>query len=73
MSAEAKLRDAARAMAERLRVFKKDAEYAVERGDATIPVAGYWEPADQAALDAYEQALLEMSGARPLFEDGLHV
>lgn len=64
----AALRTAASLMAARLRLFQRTAKQAQE-ADARIDLAPQelWEPSDQAALDAYEAALNEINGARPLF------
>lgn len=70
MSADASLRAAASAMAQRLRIFQGIAQAAQERGSRVdLAPCELWEPADQAALDAYESALTEISGARPLFQE----
>ena len=64
----AALREAAALMASRLRLFQRTAQQAQE-ADARIDLAPQelWEPSDQAALDAYEAAINEINGARPLF------
>lgn len=62
------LLDAAAAMAESLRTFKRIQIQARERGDEVVElhVAELFEAKEQAALDAYEKALADFIGARPL-------
>ena len=61
------LRDAAALMAARLRLFRRTAQFATEReARVDLAPAELWEPADDAALDAYEKAIDEINGARPL-------
>ena len=70
MSSDAKLREASRLMAERLRLFRKIAEQAREvGGQVELDPSELWEQQDQAALDAYEEAVNEINGARPLFAE----
>ena len=67
MSAETTLRHAARLMAERLKLFKRTAEQARETDSRVdLAAAELWEPADEQALNAYDDALLQINGARPL-------
>lgn len=68
MSADASIRIAAKMMAERLRVWKRLQQQARERGDSLIDldVAELFEARDLEALTAYESALDEINGARPL-------
>jgi hypothetical protein len=61
------LRQAAAMMAARLRVFKRIAAQANETGTrVNLAPAELWEPCDETALAAYEDALNEINGARPL-------
>ncbi len=55
-------------IANRLRVFKRVALQARERGDEQVElhVAEIWEAGDEAALEAFEKALAELTGQRPL-------
>lgn len=62
---------AAALMAERLRIMKRTQQQALERGLAVgdpsdLLVGEIFEAGDQAALDAYEKALLQVTGAVPL-------
>lgn len=61
------LRQAAALMADRLRIYRITAQSAAAREDRVdLAPCELWEPADQAALDAYEKAIDEINGARPL-------
>jgi len=67
MSSDQALRQAAALMAARLRIYRITAQSAAAREDRVdLAPCELWEPADQAALDAYEKALNEINGARPL-------
>ena len=58
----------AKLLADRLRILKKLQAQAKEEGRDTLelPVPAIFEAADQEALDAYEDELLEHSGAQRL-------
>ena len=61
------LRQAAALMSARLRVYRITAQSAAAREDRVdLAPCELWEPSDQAALDAYEKAINEINGARPL-------
>jgi len=63
----AQLRIAAKMMAERLKLFRQLAQDAREREDVIeLKPDELWEASDQFALDAYETALNQINGARPL-------
>lgn len=67
MSGDKALRDAADLMAARLRIYRITAQSAAAREDRVdLAPCEMWEPSDQAALDAYEKAINEINGARPL-------
>ena len=67
MSGDKALRDAAALMAARLRIYRITAQSAAAREDRVdLAPCEMWEPSDQAALDAYEKAIDEINGARPL-------
>jgi len=67
MSGESALRNAAALMAARLQIYRITAQSAAAREDRVdLDPRELWEPADQAALDAYEKAVNEINGARPL-------
>jgi hypothetical protein len=61
-------RRSAALMAARLRAFRELDQDLKDEGTNPIDLIGclLWEPADQAALDAYEAECLEHSGAVPL-------
>lgn len=75
MSADAELRIAAKLMATRLKLFRTLVEQARERGDSRLDLAleEVWEREDEAALQAFDAALLSIQGARPLFPEATHV
>ena len=56
------------AVAHRLRIFRRTQQQARERGEEAVelPVEELFEPLDGAALDAYEAALADLLGQRPL-------
>ena len=61
---------AAGAMAARLQIFRDTAVHAQERGDKVeLHPSEMWEPADEAALQRYEDAMQALSGAQPLFPE----
>lgn len=68
-----KLQEAAKLMADRLRVLKRTAQQAKEREDThvSLHVEEIWEAKDEAALEAYEAAYAEAIGAQPLFKEGV--
>ena len=70
MSPEARYRSAADALAERMKVWKKMAMQAAERGDAIISLKRqeFWEEADEAVLAEFEAAKNALTGAVPLLE-----
>ena len=59
---------ASQRIAYRLHLWRKAQSYCRERGDEgqDYHPAEIWEAADQAALDAHESAINEITGARPL-------
>lgn len=73
MSADAQMRIAAKAMAESLRDWRRLQEQARDRGDASmqLDVEELFEAKDRAALAAYDAAIIEISGARPLFDEAI--
>ena len=67
MSSDQALRKAAALMADRLRIYRITAQSAAAREDRVdLAPCELWEPSDQAALDAYEEALNKINGAQPL-------
>lgn len=58
----------AKAMADRLAVWKRLHAYHREVGDTEVnlPIEDLWSPADAAAMDAWEAYLKERAGERPL-------
>lgn len=67
MTSESRLRAAAAMMAARLQVFRTLAKQAQEtESRIELDPRELWESADEAALTAYETALNEINGARPL-------
>jgi len=60
------IRSAAAKMAKRLEFFKRTAEQARERGldVSDQPVGEMWEPDDEAALKAFDQAVQEIEGVQ---------
>lgn len=69
MSGDAKMREAAKLMAGRMRLLKKLVVQAREREEQELllDLREVWEAQDEAALAAYEEALAAITGARPLF------
>jgi hypothetical protein len=66
-SPDAALRRAATMMAGCLHNFRRIAEQAREQETrVNLAPSEMWEAADQIALDAYETALMQINGARPL-------
>lgn len=67
------LKISASLMAERLRVFKTLAIQAKERGEVTITlhVDEVWDANDEAALQAFEVAVAELTGAQRLPMDAI--
>jgi hypothetical protein len=65
------LQKAAEAMSERLLIFHALAEKCRDRGDEGefMDVRDLWSPADQTAIDAYQEAKAESIGLRPLFQE----
>lgn len=59
---------ACEAVAKRLHIFRRTQEQARERGEEAValPVAELFEPSDAVALVAYETALADLLGQRPL-------
>lgn len=55
-------------VAQRLDIFRRTQQHARERGEEAVELAveELFEPLDAAALDAYEAALAELLGQRPL-------
>lgn len=68
MTPQAELNAAAELMAAQLRIFKKTAQFARERGEEeiTLPPAEFWEPADEFALASFDLAKEQMLGAQRL-------
>lgn len=60
------------AAADRLKSFKAAHLRAKEVGGWKLDPQEFWEPADDAALEAIEKAQAELRGERPLFEGGLN-
>lgn len=64
------IQKAAGLMAERLRIFRKLAAQAKERGEEFIELHPdeFWDAEDERALAAFEDAVPMETGQRPLFE-----
>jgi len=61
------LRKAAAMMAARMRFFKRTADNARDmKTNVDLAPQEFWEPGDQAALDAYEAAINHSQGLEPL-------
>jgi len=62
---------AADALQARLMVWKRLAQQVSERGDEGewTDTRDMWNPNDEAAMQEFEQAKAELTGARPLFKD----
>ena len=70
MSGKTSMARAAALMAARLRVFRAIAQSARDtQSHVDLAPEELWEPADEAALAAYEEAINEINGARPLFQE----
>jgi len=62
---------AADALRARMELFRLTVEKAKEMGDTSIEldIRAFWESEDQAAIDEFDHAKTELTGARPLFKD----